>query len=62
MTGAADVIIMSTNLEALPKTLEIAKMTVGQAKWNIKWAIGYNVVSVSLASGVFEQWGLAIDA
>jgi Cu+-exporting ATPase len=62
MTGAADVVIMSPNLEALPKTIDIAKLTVRQAKWNIKWAIGYNAVSVSLASGVFERWGLVIDA
>jgi cation transport ATPase len=62
MTGAADIIIMSPNLDALPKIINIAKMTINQTKWNIKWAIGYNVVAVSLAFGVFERWGLVVDA
>jgi Cu+-exporting ATPase len=62
MTGAADVIVMTPSLEAVPKILDIAKVTVKQAKWNIKWAIGYNAVAVSLASGIFEAWGLIIDA
>lgn len=62
MTGAADVIILSPNLECLPRILDIAKMTVNQAKWNIKWAIGYNAIAVSLAFGVFESWGLIVDA
>ncbi|KAF2435928.1 heavy metal translocatin [Tothia fuscella] len=62
MTGAADVVIMSPSLEAVPKLFEIARLSVKQARWNTKWAIGYNVVAISLASGIFEQWGVAIDA
>jgi cation transport ATPase len=62
MTGAADVIIMSPNLEAIPKILEIARVTIKQSKWNITWAVGYNTVAVSLAFGLLEPWGLVIDA
>lgn len=62
MTGAADVVIMSPNLEAIPKLFEIARMSVKQAKWNTRWAIGYNAIAVSLACGIFERWGFAIDA
>jgi cation transport ATPase len=62
MTGAADVVIMSPRLEALPKLFEIARLSVKQARWNKRWAIGYNLVAVSLAFGLFERWGFAIDA
>lgn len=62
MTGAADVVIMSPSLEVIPKLFEIARLSTNQAKWNTWWAIGYNVIAVSLACGIFERWGLAIDA
>lgn len=62
MTGAADVVIRSPNLEAIPKLFKIAKLSMKQAEWNTKWAIGYNAIAVSLACGAFERWGLAIDA
>lgn len=62
MTGAADVVIMSPNLEAIPKLFEIARLSVKQAEWNTRWAIGYNVIAVSLSCGLFKRWGLSIDA
>jgi cation transport ATPase len=62
MTGAADVVIMSPSLETLPKLFDIARSSVKQARWNTRWAIGYNLVAISLAFGLFEQWGFAIDA
>ena len=61
MTGAADVVIVSPNLEALPALLDIAKMATNQAKWNIRWAIGYNAIAISLAFGIFERWGLLVN-
>lgn len=62
MADAADVLIMSPSLEAIPKLFEIARLSVKQARWNTRWAIGYNLIAVSLACGVFERWGLAINA
>lgn len=62
MTGASDVVIMSSSLEVLPKIFDIARMSTKQAKWNVRWAIGYNCIAVSLAFGLFERWGLTIDA
>lgn len=58
----AGMIITSPNLARLPEMLEIARQTMRQGRWNIKWAVLYNVCTVSLAMGVGEPWGIKVDA
>jgi P-type E1-E2 ATPase len=58
----ADVIFRSPDLSRLPELLEIARKTIRQSTWNLWWAIAYNVIAVSLAMGIAEPFGVAIDA
>jgi Cu+-exporting ATPase len=51
LAGSGGVIITSGSLEALVHIFEISRKVVRQAKWNVKWAITYNVVALSLAIG-----------
>ena len=63
-TTANSVIITSPNLSRLPELLEIARLTMRQANRNTAWAVVYNIVAVSLASGILERWvpGCRVDA
>ncbi|RVX66186.1 hypothetical protein B0A52_10078 [Exophiala mesophila] len=53
-TSATDVILLTPDLSALPKLLDIAKQSVAQAMWNIKWAVAYNIAAISVAMGAGE--------
>ena len=58
----SDVIFTSPNLCRLPEVLEIARKTVDQSKWNMRWAVAYNTIAVTLAMGIAEPIGLNVDA
>lgn len=55
---AADVIIVTPDLAALPKLVVIAKKTMAQARWNTCWAVAYNTLAIALAMGAGEFFGL----
>ena len=59
---AADVILTSPHLGAILEVLEIARQTMQQIRFNNVWAITYNMLAVSVACGVFESFGLRLDA
>ncbi|KAH7359671.1 HAD-like domain-containing protein [Pyrenochaeta sp. MPI-SDFR-AT-0127] len=61
-SGAGSVVIVSGNLQSLTSLLSISKRVVAQARWNVQWALLYNVFAISLAMGLFERWGLSITA
>lgn len=58
----ADIILTTPSLSKLLDLMVIARMTVEQIQWNVRWAITYNVISVALAMGLLESWGVKIDA
>lgn len=61
-TQLADVIITSPDLGRVQDLMVISKRTVRQIRWNVCWAVGYNVIAVCIAAGALELWGVAIDA
>jgi P-type Cu+ transporter len=58
----ADVILTTPDLARFADLIVLASMTVRQIRWNVRWAIGYNVISVALAVGLLEPFGVRIDA
>lgn len=62
VTSAADIVFTSKNLRSLPALFPIANSVVMQAKLNVRWAIAYNLVALSLAVGLLEPMGLTITA
>jgi len=62
MTSAADVVSTSKSLVHLPVLFPIAKKAAKQARFNVRWAIIYNIFAVSLAMGLLEPWGLSVTA
>ncbi|HKJ25669.1 MAG TPA: cation-translocating P-type ATPase [Myxococcota bacterium] len=47
---AADVVVRSPHLEALPDALELSRATVRRIRQNLVLAVGYNVVAIPLAA------------
>jgi Cu+-exporting ATPase len=48
---AADVVLVGSDLRAVPRTLELARATLRTIKQNLAWAFLYNVVLIPLAAG-----------
>ncbi|MGJ8584776.1 MAG: heavy metal translocating P-type ATPase [Marinosulfonomonas sp.] len=49
---AADVVLMSGDLQTVVTALEISKRTMANIRQNLFWAFGYNVVLIPVAAGV----------
>jgi cation-transporting P-type ATPase A/B/Cu+-exporting ATPase len=47
---AADMILLSDDLEAVPDALRLARATSATIRGNLMWAFGYNVAAIPLAS------------
>ncbi|KAF2711408.1 heavy metal translocatin [Pleomassaria siparia CBS 279.74] len=61
-SGAGSAVIVSGNLTSVASLFSISKQVVAQAKLNIWWALIYNIVAISIAMGLFEEWGVCITA
>ncbi|KAJ4363615.1 hypothetical protein N0V83_009911 [Neocucurbitaria cava] len=61
-SGAGNVVIVSGNLQSVTSLFSISKRVVAQAKLNIRWALVYNLMAISIAMGLFENWGVRITA
>jgi Cu+-exporting ATPase len=59
---AADVILVESDLMAVPRTLEIANASLRIIKQNLFWAFFYNILAIPLAAGLlypFLGWSLS---
>jgi Cu2+-exporting ATPase len=55
--SAADVILLSDRLSALPELFLMSKRTRTKIKQNITWSLGYNLLILPFAiSGALEPW------
>ena len=50
---AADYILMRNDLEDIIVAIDLSKKVFGRIKLNFVWAMGYNLLCVPLAAGVF---------
>ncbi|HTZ62382.1 MAG TPA: heavy metal translocating P-type ATPase [Thermoplasmata archaeon] len=59
--SAGGILLVRSDLRAVPLALEIARRTVAKVRANLAWAIGYNLVLLPIAVGVLVPWwGLGI--
>ena len=59
--ASADMVLMSSNLEALTRGILLARKTLGIIKQNLSWAAGYNLVALPAAAlGFVAPWMAAI--
>ncbi len=50
---AGDVLLLRTQPAAIPAALGLARSTLRIMRQNLYWAVGYNVIGIPLAAGVF---------
>ncbi|CAG5184570.1 uncharacterized protein ALTATR162_LOCUS10975 [Alternaria atra] len=60
LARAGSVVILSGDLRCLAAAFSISKQVLAQARMNVKWALVYNAVALSLALGLFQGWSIAI--
>ncbi len=57
----ADVVLMRSDPLDVPIAIEIGRGTVRKMRQNLGWAVGYNVIALPIAAGVFEPaFGLVL--
>lgn len=57
----ADITLMRADLRSLPRAIALSKRTLTTIKWNLFWAMIYNIIGIPLAAGVlypFLGWQL----
>jgi len=50
---AADIVLVASDLRALPKAIALSRATLRTIRQNLVWAFAYNMVLVPVAAGVF---------
>jgi P-type Cu+ transporter len=58
---AGQVLLVRADLRAVPRAFEIARRTVARVRWNLTWALGYNLVLLPIAAGALVPlWGFRV--
>jgi len=59
---AADVVLMSGNLQGVPNAIALSKATIGNIHLNLFWAFSYNTALIPVAAGVlYPAFGLLLS-
>ena len=59
---AADVVLMSGNLNGVPNAIALSKATIGNIRQNLFWAFAYNTALIPVAAGVlYPVYGLLLS-
>ena len=59
---AADVVLMSGNLQAVPNAIALSKATIGNIRQNLFWAFAYNTALIPVAAGVlYPAYGILLS-
>jgi P-type Cu+ transporter len=48
---AGQVLLVRSEFSGVPRAIALARRTVAQVRWNLRWAIGYNLVLLPVAAG-----------
>ncbi|MEG1821836.1 MAG: heavy metal translocating P-type ATPase [Clostridiales bacterium] len=55
--ATADVVIMSSNLQGVTKSIALSKTTMRNIKQNLFWAFFYNILGIPIAAGILYFFG-----
>ena len=56
----ADVVLMRSDPDDVPRAIVIGRGTLRKMRQNLGWAVGYNAVALPVAAGVFAPLGLTL--
>lgn len=59
---AADVVLMSGQLNGVAKAIALSRATIGNIRQNLFWAFAYNTVLIPVAAGaLYPAWGVLLS-
>src|SRR5690606_3293845 len=59
---AADVVLMSGNLQGVPSAIALSRATIGNIHQNLFWAFAYNTALIPVAAGVlYPAYGILLS-
>lgn len=59
---AADVVLMSGNLQAVPNAIALSQATIGNIQQNLFWAFAYNTALIPVAAGLlYPAYGILLS-
>lgn len=59
---AADVVLMSGNLQSVPNAIALSKATIDNIRQNLFWAFAYNTALIPIAAGVlYPAYGILLS-
>ncbi len=59
---AADVVLMSGNLQGVPNAIALSQATIGNIRQNLFWAFAYNTALIPLAAGaLYPAYGVLLS-
>ncbi|MFO1064623.1 MAG: heavy metal translocating P-type ATPase [Pirellulales bacterium] len=59
---SADVILMSGDIQNVPRAVRLATSVMHNIRQNLAWAFGYNIILIPLATGLLKPWlGLGLS-
>ncbi len=59
---AADVVLMSGNLQGVPNAIALSQATIGNIRQNLFWAFAYNTALIPVAAGLlYPAYGLLLS-
>jgi Au+-exporting ATPase len=59
---AADVVLMSGQLQGVPNAIALSKATMANIRQNLFWAFAYNTALIPVAAGLlYPLWGVLLS-
>jgi len=59
---SADLVLVSGELQGVPKSIALARATMRNIKQNLFWAFAYNAALIPLAAGIaYPLWGILLS-
>jgi Cu2+-exporting ATPase len=56
----ADIVLMKSDPFDVVGTIELSRATLGKMRQNLAWAVGYNMIAIPVAAGLFADQGLVL--
>jgi len=58
--GSAEIVLVKNNPLDIVKLIKLSRKTMAKMKQNLGWAVGYNVIAIPAAAGIFSYWGITL--
>ena len=58
--SSAEIVLVKSNPLDIVKLIKLSRKTMVKMKQNLGWAVGYNIIAIPAAAGIFSHWGIML--